>query len=262
MNAELRSAHFARLQRQREGRKRSVHVGKLQIPVLERPGEQIGTVVWPGAHLLAEALAAHDTERRWPPQGCAGARVIELGSGVGLCGIAAAMLGADVTLTERSDVLPLLSLNVQDGDVQQQVRRAGGTARVRELNWGADGVHQLLASLAPHQQKASEPASGAVRAFFDLILGADIVYTQAPLGALHDTVCALCPPGSSTTLLLAYRQRDAAIEARFFEALRGSGFVLVRSFTEAPEQQGREAQKLLAFRRQEVPSIHASQTDQ
>ena len=267
MNAELRAAHFARLHRQREGRERSVRrVGRLTIPLLERPGEQIGTVVWPGAQLLAEALAADDPGRRWPAQGCAGARIIELGSGVGLCGIAAAMLGAHVVLTERADVLPLLRLNVGAEAVQQQARRAGGTARAQELSWGKDEAQRLLSTLAA-------PAS------FDFILGADIVYTQAPLAALHDTVCALCPPDSATTLLLAYRQRDAAVEARFFEALRASGFVLVRSHTaseaegegegeaellpdpaqaQAPTQpqqgQARKvAQQLLAFQRRAVP---------
>lgn len=40
-------------------------------------------------------------------------RVLELGSGTGLLGIALSLLGADVTLTDYYD-LPLLIMNVED----------------------------------------------------------------------------------------------------------------------------------------------------
>lgn len=42
-----------------------------------------------------------------------GKRTLELGSGMGLAGMAAAMLGAHVVLTDVGDVLPLLARNVQ-----------------------------------------------------------------------------------------------------------------------------------------------------
>ncbi|CAE8656194.1 unnamed protein product, partial [Polarella glacialis] len=45
---------------------------------------------------------------------------------------------------------------------------------------------------------------------FDVVLAADVVYpTKDPtcLIALRDTILALCPLGSSTTLLLAYKFR-------------------------------------------------------
>jgi len=40
-----------------------------------------------------------------------GKTCLELGSGMGLSGIAAAMLGCSATLTDVADVLPLLRLN-------------------------------------------------------------------------------------------------------------------------------------------------------
>eukprot|EP00937_MAST-01D_sp_MAST-1D-sp2_P002551 g2551.t1 len=164
-------------------------------------GAEIGTVVWPGAQLLGAALA----ERRWPRGGCAGRSVIELGSGVGLCGIAAAMMGARVVLTERDDLLPLLRANVGAAQVQAAVRAAGGSASAQPLDW---------------TQKGAVARLSASRGGFDLILGADVVYAQAPLGALCSTLCELCPAGAETTLLLAYRERNAAVEGRFFAELK------------------------------------------
>lgn len=39
--------------------------------------------------------------------------MLELGSGTGIVGITAALLGAHVVLTDRTDTLPLLQRNVQ-----------------------------------------------------------------------------------------------------------------------------------------------------
>ncbi|CAM9704216.1 unnamed protein product, partial [Hapterophycus canaliculatus] len=39
-------------------------------------------------------------------------RVLELGSGVGLVAMTAALLGCDVVCTDKTDALPLLALNV------------------------------------------------------------------------------------------------------------------------------------------------------
>lgn len=47
----------------------------------------LGLQVWTVAHVMCRELAAH-------PEAVAGARVLELGAGTGVCGILAAKLGA------------------------------------------------------------------------------------------------------------------------------------------------------------------------
>lgn len=43
-----------------------------------------------------------------------GRQILELGAGTGIVGIAAALLGAHVLLTDRQDILPSLQRNVEE----------------------------------------------------------------------------------------------------------------------------------------------------
>lgn len=53
-----------------------------------------------------------------------GRQVLELGSGTGIAGIAAALLGAHVVLTDRAGTLPLLQSNVHQH--AEAISQAGG----------------------------------------------------------------------------------------------------------------------------------------
>jgi len=69
--------------------------------------ENVGLVVWQGAFVLIEYLL-----RTFPPEHWKDKRIIELGAGTGLAGIALAKLGAQVALTDMEHVLPILRENV------------------------------------------------------------------------------------------------------------------------------------------------------
>lgn len=72
---------------------------------------EAGVVVWDAALVLAHYLAAAVDRGRLR---LAGARVLELGAGTGCAGLAAAALGAaEVVLTDRPQLLPLLRHNVE-----------------------------------------------------------------------------------------------------------------------------------------------------
>jgi hypothetical protein len=58
--------------------------------------------------VLAKYLEHHYAKDHW-----SGKRVLEVGAGCGLVGLALALQGADVVLTDRKEVVPTLQENVQ-----------------------------------------------------------------------------------------------------------------------------------------------------
>jgi hypothetical protein len=106
-------------------------------------------VVWQGAFVLVEYLLRSHSDGHW-----AGKRVVELGAGTGLCGLALARLGAHVQLTDMQHILPILR-----GNVATNPSGRGGSMHVSELLWGdTDAVQRLR----PHE--------------CDIVLGAECVY--------------------------------------------------------------------------------------
>ncbi|XP_038646287.1 EEF1A lysine methyltransferase 3-like [Scyliorhinus canicula] len=93
-----------------------------------------------------------------------GKKVIELGSGTGMVGILAALLGGDVTLTDKPKIRTQLENNV--GINMPSV--CNHRIRFRPLVWGED-----LAKFSP---------------IYDFVLGTDIVYSSAAYPALVKTL--------------------------------------------------------------------------
>lgn len=102
-----------------------------------------GAVVWDSGVVLAKFLEHSVDSQRLLLRG---ARAVDLGSGCGLVGCVAALLGAHVVLTDLADRLKLLrknvALNVDDPHVP-------GSARVTELVWGDNPHHELLEEPLP-----------------------------------------------------------------------------------------------------------------
>eukprot|EP00965_Chrysotila_dentata_P247885 6208020-Pleurochrysis_carterae.AAC.3 len=144
------------------------------IAVFEGGELDTGCTVWPAALDLAEKLLASCSAPQssshvrggLDPPGHAelrrvvqSARILELGSGTGLAGLACAAAGAaEVLMTDLPARLPLLKRNVQ---ANRWVSSLGGCAvKVAELDWNsAESLDETLNSLQP-----------------DLILGADLVH--------------------------------------------------------------------------------------
>lgn len=95
-----------------------------------------------------------------------GKNIIELGSGTGLVGIVCSKIGANVTLTDMKESLPLLQENVE-----LNFKTVGQVPVVQELKWG--------------QYKEYSPCQ------YDYIIGADIVYIEDTFDDLLDTICFL-----------------------------------------------------------------------
>ncbi|TVT99318.1 hypothetical protein EJB05_55318 [Eragrostis curvula] len=153
-----------------------------------------GAVVWDSGVVLAKFLEHAVDSRHLVLRGT---RAVDLGSGCGLVGCVAALLGAHVVLTDLPDRLKLLrknvNLNVDDPHV-------AGSARVTDLVWG-DDLHPNLLQQQPLP---------------DFLLGSDVIYNEEAVDDLLLTLDQLS--GQHTTILLAGELRNDAVLECFLEA--------------------------------------------
>lgn len=177
----------------------------LQRPIVQ--ASDLGNAVWEGAVQLARLI-----ERRVQ----AGTlqlrqmRVLEIGAGVGLVGLALAALGAQrVVLTDMRNIVPLLQRNAE-----LNAAVCGGAVEVRDLDWTDDPLPDL--------------------GTFDLIVAADCIYVHSPLDALVSVLERYSIP--QTTILFTYEKHDP-ISAERFLALAGARHFRVDYLSVADEQQ-------------------------
>lgn len=135
----------------------------------------VAAVVWDAAVVMCMYLELGKVELN-------GKLAIELGAGTGLVGIVAALLGAEVTITDREPALDFLSANVKANLPTDRQR----SVVVSELTWGK-GLERYPAGR------------------FDLVLGADIVYLEDTFVPLLQTLEHLC--SDTTVVLLACKIR-------------------------------------------------------
>jgi predicted nicotinamide N-methyase len=128
------------------------HEQEQRFLACERDRLPYGVMLWPASIALTHDMLARAHE-------LPGARVLELGAGIGMPGIVAASLGARVLQVDRSEAaLHVCKLNsARNGVVSNEVRDA---------DW--ETFH------------SQEP--------FDLVLGADVLYATM----LHDRLRAIC----------------------------------------------------------------------
>ena len=171
------------------------------IYVSETPNSGLGTglTVWDGSVILAKYL-----EARYPS--LAGQRVLELGSGPGLAGLAAAALGASVTLSDLAYCLPSLAAAA----ARNAHLVAGGAAApvVGELDWAAPAASAL-------------PGLQAM----DLVLGADVVWVDELIAPLVGTLAWLSAgPAPPPLILIAHQTRSTRGDELLHSELAAAGF--------------------------------------
>ena len=135
-----------------------------------------GVTLWQASPRLADYLQNH-------PEVCRGKSVLELGAGLGLCGITAHYSGAKTVIMTDGDTQTLHRMRenvrhncVEVGDASVTV---SNSISCRQLIWGS-----------PHVEKFLE-----YHGEFDTIIGADVIYTQDSVQPLLDTVvCMLKKP--------------------------------------------------------------------
>lgn len=144
-----------------------------------------GVVVWDAALVLAKYLERHQRRLKLD-----GAKVVELGAGTGVVGIAASVLGANVTITDLQRVVPLMKKNIETNN-----EVIFGSVKAQTLVWGDKEQLQGIINPQPH-----------------LILVSDCVYYEASLVPLVETLKTLLTPDSE--VLLSYEIRDTEQKRR------------------------------------------------
>ncbi|XP_020391931.2 EEF1A lysine methyltransferase 3-like [Rhincodon typus] len=122
-----------------------------------------------------------------------GKKMIELGSGTGIVGILAILLGGQVTLTDQIQALKQIEHNVSV-NVPDSCRHL---PTIRALSWGFDHVHF--------------PSD------YDIILGSDIVYYPSDFPLLLQTLRHLS--NQQTIIYIATELRGCGATRKFHEEL-------------------------------------------
>jgi len=181
--------------------------------------------VWEGADTLCAHLVLNKDLVR-------GTQCIELGSGVGACGLTAAALGASsVLLTDLAAAQPYLEYNMRTN------LGAAERARTRALvySWGSP-IDELCAVRAEllgcGDAELCGDSGGKAGGAWDVVLCADLLYDLALMPPLLAALELLVPPGSATTVYLSMLLRPKTLGAgwcrEFWDDLAARGFALRR----------------------------------
>ncbi|XP_067847266.1 EEF1A lysine methyltransferase 3-like [Heptranchias perlo] len=122
-----------------------------------------------------------------------GKKVIELGSGTGIVGILAILLGGDVTLTDQPVVLNQIEFNVTSNIPVSIIQRS----KVSDLRWG--------------KNEDQFPTD------YDFILGSDIVYSPHDFPSLIKTLQHLS--NQNTIIYISSKMRETMGAIDFHEKL-------------------------------------------
>jgi predicted nicotinamide N-methyase len=165
--------------------------------------------VWDGATLLARFLERNVVARTW----IRNRRVLELGAGCGLAGIAAGVLGAtSVVLTDLACHLPLLRQNVAENS---PAWKSKGCKRMVccECDWTRPPPH------------FTADDGTVVDSTFDVILVADCVWMEHLVDPLLNTIDQFATRSIGRTdggarVIFSYQRRGKGTDDRFWRGLR------------------------------------------
>jgi len=160
----------------------------LPLKIAQHPDGRDGhaSTVWDAALVMCAFLES-DMGRRL----ISGALILELGSGTGICAIAASILGSTCVATDLEPCIPALRHNI--------------SLNPQATSCTAEGLDWFSATLR-----------GGV---YDWVLCADCVYVQSTVPALMSTIAAL---GPRRGVIYSNERRSAAANARA-EALFAQG---------------------------------------
>ncbi|XP_075976476.1 protein N-lysine methyltransferase METTL21D-like [Anticarsia gemmatalis] len=169
------------------------------LKIYQKMEGDVNCVVWDASLVLAKYL---ETMCHHKSDFLSGIKVLELGSGLGVVGLTAATLGAQVTLTDLPESLPLLRLNINEN--KAKIGSMGGYAIAESLIWGDNS------SLLDEE--------------FDMVVLADCIYYEEAVDSLFETLNNLNKTSAKKPVIyLTQELRDSDIQKNlwtsFYEKL-------------------------------------------
>lgn len=201
------------------------------LVIKQIPLEGVAHQIWPAATSLVTLLDQKNCEAlselfQVRPDNNVPYRILELGSGTGLVGIAAAaILGANVTVTDQPHVMLDLQLQINANAGILQIN--GGVVNAAKLNWG-EYVHME-----------------ALGREYDYILATDVVYNEDMFDPLLNTLRWFMQ-GTNIVFLMAHLKRWKKRENRFWGEAR-KHFDIESMHTDQPIDGNRVGVKLYKF---------------
>lgn len=158
--------------------------------------DSTGLTLWRASYQLCDYMVKHVHFLQ-------NKRILELGAGLGLCGLVAHKLGAEtVVMTDGdTDTLSAMRKNVAQNITCQKNQNQ---VECRQLEWDHKKANQF-------RQR---------RGTFDLILGSDIIYVEQIIEPLFATVLQLLSNSKESQFWLAYARRNVSIDLVLKEARR------------------------------------------
>mmetsp|Transcript_23691 Transcript_23691/g.66444 ORF Transcript_23691/g.66444 Transcript_23691/m.66444 type:complete len:278 (+) Transcript_23691:31-864(+) len=171
---------------------------KIQVLQNDQGKGELGSRLWAGGILFSDCLGV---EKYFGVDYWRDKRVIEVGSGCGITGLVCSLHGANVLVTDKSVLVPLMRENalrngfgvVHDDGLANDVTlpptegnwetvHNGRTVRVGGLEWGAN-----IASRHKHQ--------------YDVVLGCDVIYEVEGVDLLLATIAQLLRDDTSVAYI-------------------------------------------------------------
>jgi len=143
--------------------------------------EWAGTRVWHAAIRAMQYLDIHYSEQLQN-----GATLLELGCGLGVPGMIAYQMGANVVVTDQPNILSQLVNNVQDNfypqskndNDNQDITSISNQIHAKPLSWSRPAVHDLIHDLQNTEAQPSQNDKPAIfkTTQFDFVLNCDCVF--------------------------------------------------------------------------------------
>jgi predicted nicotinamide N-methyase len=185
--------------------------------------------MWSAAVILSRMLCRN-------PQLVSGKRVLEVGAGLGLCGIVAARWASEITLSDYNPtILRHMDANIlinkqEHGEVTVEAApiRPGTTMRVRFLDWeqlgGPEEEQPSEMKVVVESDLVEGPAIQALAMAerFETIIASDMVCQRKDAFGVVRTLLAFLAPGGTAHIVLPSPSNRYGVEA-FPEALEAAG---------------------------------------
>jgi predicted nicotinamide N-methyase len=183
-------------------------------------GDDLGLKTWAASYLLAKRL--HSLQLV-PPGQPKKSRVLELGSGTGLVGLAMAGLGADVVMTDLPSIYANLARNAEANAAV--LEQAGGSVRTGVLDW----TNPRSCTLFPKGVFDTSSDREVLREKFPLILAADSLYSPDHPRMLVESIATWLSEDVGARVIVEFPYRDAYLPeiANFRERMTAVGLQIL-----------------------------------